>query len=337
MWGNKPCAEVQCADCFQVILVMTESAPGLESATGLKQEELFPIREVSRITGINPVTLRAWERRYGLIQPTRTDSGHRLYSQADIDDVRSILGWIERGVAVSKVGKILAKTQDVRLQASALDSDVLPGDWAQLQQQIRQVTGTFDEVRLEQLYGRVFSCYPITVVFEEIFLPVWRELLLHHDQFGQLSEWLFLDGFLRARALQRLQFTRAVGAHRVLLAAVPGECRELELWVAGLLIGSPDLDIQVLALGQPLEELTLICGKVEPVAVVLYSNHPPALDFPRRVKRLALALNCPLLMAGEGADLAHDALDGSPVACIGSDGRSMQRGLRLFLKGRLDT
>ena len=34
-------------------------------AAAFKQEELFPIREVSRLTGVNPVTLRAWERRYG--------------------------------------------------------------------------------------------------------------------------------------------------------------------------------------------------------------------------------------------------------------------------------
>ena len=60
-------------------------------SSALKQEELFPIREVARLTGVNPVTLRAWERRYGLIQPTRTDSGHRLYSQVDIESVRSIL------------------------------------------------------------------------------------------------------------------------------------------------------------------------------------------------------------------------------------------------------
>ena len=54
---------------------MTELAAASALATAaLTQEELFPIREVSRLTGVNPVTLRAWERRYGLIQPTRTDS-----------------------------------------------------------------------------------------------------------------------------------------------------------------------------------------------------------------------------------------------------------------------
>jgi hypothetical protein len=43
----------------------------LQASVALEREEFFPIREVSRLTGVNPVTLRAWERRYGLIQPTR--------------------------------------------------------------------------------------------------------------------------------------------------------------------------------------------------------------------------------------------------------------------------
>jgi DNA-binding transcriptional MerR regulator len=320
---------------------MTESLTDHYVSSGLKQdlkqEELFPIREVSRMTGINPVTLRAWERRYGLIQPTRTESGHRLYSQADIDEVRSILGWIERGVAVSKVSKILAKTQAARIQTGAPDSDLVLGEWGEWQEQIRHAASSFDERRLEQLYGQVFSSYPLTVVFQDILMPVWRELLLHQDRFGQMSEWLFLDSFLRARTLQRQQLSRIATEKKVLLAGVPGQCRELELWIAGLMLGGPDLDIQVLALGQPMEELSLVCGKVRPVALVLFTNHPPVPDLPRRLKRLVLALDCPLVLAGEGADLAQESLDGSPVACIGSEAGFMPRRLRQFLDGHLDT
>ena len=44
----------------------------------IDQNALYPIREVARLTGINPITLRAWERRYNLIEPVRTESGHRL-------------------------------------------------------------------------------------------------------------------------------------------------------------------------------------------------------------------------------------------------------------------
>ena len=320
---------------------MTEFAegpvPGADPKPGFKQQELFPIREVARMTGINPVTLRAWERRYGLIQPTRTDSGHRLYSQADIEAVRSILGWIERGVAVSKVGKILARTDISRSQSVCADNMVAREDWSQWQTQVRRAVSTFDERRLEQVYGQIFASYTLAVVFEEILMPVWRELLVNQDEFGRTSEWLFLDTFLRARTLQRLQLAGGAGSAPVMLAGLPGQCRELELWVAGLLIGGPDISVQVLAVGQPLEELSLVCDKVQPLALVLYSNFPPAPDLPRRLGRLALTLDCPVLLAGEASHLAQDMLNGSPIACLGSEGRSMQQLLQQFLAGRMDT
>lgn len=306
-------------------------------SSALKQEELFPIREVSRLTGVNPVTLRAWERRYGLIQPTRTDSGHRLYSQADIESVRSILGWIERGVAVSKVGKILAKSATGKASSAPADEEAGSGEWAEWQAQVRRAVSAFDDVRLDRLYGQVFSSYPLPVVFQDILLPLWQTLLLHQDEFGQTSEWLFLDTFLRARTLQRLQILHAQGEERVLLAALPGHCRELELLVTGLLLSGADTAVSVLGLGQPLEELALVCERMQPQALVLFSNLPPSDELPRVLARLALTLDCPLVLAGDGADLAEDSLSGSPIACLGNEGRLMQRRLQQFLAGHLDS
>lgn len=302
-----------------------------------RQEELYPIREVARLTGVNPVTLRAWERRYGLIQPTRTDSGHRLYSQADIEAVRSILAWIERGVAVSKVGKILARSSQAKAPAAPAYDDVAVGEWGEWQAQLRRAVAAFDEARLERLYGQVFSSYPLAVAFQEVLLPVWQELLLRQDGFGQTSEWLFLDTFLRGRVLSRLQLCRGQGEGRVLLAALPGHCHELELLVAGLLLAGGELAVSLLGLGQPFDELPLVCEKIQPQALVLFSNRPPEAELPRQLARLALALDCPLALAGELAELAEESLQGSSVACLGSEGRVMQRRLRQYLAGHLDT
>jgi DNA-binding transcriptional MerR regulator len=316
---------------------MTELLTHKAVAEALQQEELFPIREVSRLTGINPVTLRAWERRYGLIQPTRTESGHRLYSQSDIDDVRSILGWIERGVAVSKVGKILAKAHTARAEIQTVDSDVGVGEWSEWQTQVRRAVNEFDERRLEQVYGQIFSSYPIVQVFQDILMPVWREFTAHHDQFGQTSEWLFLDSFLRARTSQRLQLSSVNAERRVVLAAIPGQCRELELWVAGLMLGTVDTAIIALAPGQPLEELSLVCGKMKPDALIIFSNHPPTADLAKRLVRLGLGLYCPLLLAGEAADIGQEGLEDTPVACLGSNALVMRRRLQQFLADRLDS
>ncbi|MNV47762.1 hypothetical protein D3C71_1396390 [compost metagenome] len=187
------------------------------------------------------------------------------------------------------------------------------------------------------MYGQVFSSYPLPVVFQDILMPLWQELLLRQDEFGQTSEWLFFDTFLRARTLQRLQVFRTQVEERVLLAALPGHGRELELLVTGLLLSSSEVSVSVLGVGQPLEELALVCERMQPQALVLFTNLPPSDDLPRVLARLELALDCPLVLAGDGAELAEDSLSGSPIACLGNEGRLMQRRLQQFLAGHLDT
>ncbi|WP_248807331.1 MerR family transcriptional regulator [Pseudomonas sp. MWU13-2100] len=321
--------------------VMTELEPAAPLLRALKQEELFPIREVSRLTGVNPVTLRAWERRYGLIQPTRTESGHRLYAMSDIETVRTIMGWIERGVAVSKVGKILAKTAvqaaPIHTPSGTAAQSIVQTEWDDWQTQLRAAVSAFDEPALERLYGQVFSSYPLTVVFQNILLPLWQRLQLQSGEFGQASEWLFLDAFLRARVLQRLHLFRGLPSQRIVLAALPDQCRELELLVAGLLLGDGDHAVSVLAVGQPFDELTLVCEKVRPEALVLYSNRSPTTDLPRRLNRLALSVDCAVMLAGDVSELLQERLEGSSIGCLGNDGRLMRRRLQQLLAGRLDT
>lgn len=69
---------------------------------------LYTIGEVALLCDINPVTLRAWQRRYGLLKPQRTDGGHRLFNDADIDRIREIKSWIDNGVQVGKVKSLLS-------------------------------------------------------------------------------------------------------------------------------------------------------------------------------------------------------------------------------------
>ena len=298
----------------------------------LEPQDLFPIREVSRLTGVNAVTLRAWERRYGLIQPTRTDSGHRLYSQADIDDIRRILGWLERGVAVSKVASILARSHALAGQAGGA-----PGAWLHWQQQIRQAVQGFDVAGLGRLFDEVFAASTLDQVFTEVFMPVWHDLAAGQGGYGQASEWLFLDQFLRGRVFARLQLAHVPRSRTVLLAPLPGQCHELELLVTSLTLGSEEIGVTPLATGQPLQELALVCERMRPDALVLFSHQPPTAELTRRLTRLVVGLRCPLLLAGEAAEVAQDSLAGSPIACLGAHGSVMRQRLRQFLAGQLDT
>ncbi|MGF6112886.1 MerR family transcriptional regulator [Pseudomonas frederiksbergensis] len=317
--------------------VLTDNVPGLLPAASLEREELFPIREVARLTGINPVTLRAWERRYGLIQPTRTESGHRLYSMADIETVRSILGWIDRGVAVSKVGKILAKTEPLKTLSHIIPNELVLADYAQWQQQVRAAVSAFDDVQLERVYGQIFSSYSLPVVFQDILMPLWKQLVQRQEGFGQTSEWLFFDAFLRSRVAQRLLLIRDASPRRIVVSALAGQCHELELLVAALFLSGMDSGVRVLTIGQPFDELTLVCERIQPLALVLFSNHVPSAELPRRLNRLALSLDCRLMLAGDASDLAQDSLAGSSIGCLGNEGLLMRQRLKQFLAGNLDT
>ena len=57
----------------------------------------LPIRTIASLTGVSAVTLRAWERRYGLVRPSRTPKGHRLYSHQHVERIRRVLALVERG------------------------------------------------------------------------------------------------------------------------------------------------------------------------------------------------------------------------------------------------
>ncbi len=317
--------------------VITDKSPASQASIALECEDLFPIREVARLTGVNPVTLRAWERRYGLIQPTRTESGHRLYSMADIERVRSILDWIDRGVSVSKVGKILAKTEPLKVLAHIIPDDRVQADYLQWQVQLQDAISSFDDQQLDLVYGQIFSSYALPVVFQDILMPLWLQLLQRQDAFGQTSEWLFFDGFLRARVLQRIVMLRGSKPRRVIVSALAGQCRELELLVTALFLSGNGAGVRVLTTGQPFDELTLVCERTRPEVLVLFSNHAPSADLPRRLSRLALSLDCQVLLAGDASDLAQESLAGTSIGCIGNEGATMRQRLKQFMAGTLDT
>lgn len=324
-------------DIYTPMPVITESPEPLQAVDAISQEQMFPIREVARLTGVNPVTLRAWERRYGLIQPTRTESGHRLYSLTDIEQIRSILSWIARGVAVSKIGQLLARSQAAQVLSSIVPDSLVQADYAQWQGQVRTALSNYDDLELARIYGQVFSTYSLNVVFQDIFMLVWMQALQQKEIFGQTSEWVMLDAFLRSRVQQRLNLLRGSLPARVAVAAIDGHCHELELLLSALFLSGGEVGVRVLALGKPFEELTLVCEKIRPQALVLVSNRAPAADFTRRLNRLAMTLQCRLLLCGDASQLAQESLAGSSIGCLGNDGGLMRQRLQLFLGGTLDT
>jgi DNA-binding transcriptional MerR regulator/methylmalonyl-CoA mutase cobalamin-binding subunit len=82
----------------------------------------LPIRVVAERTGVATTTLRAWERRYRVVQPGRTSGAQRLYSDADVERLRLIARLAELGYPVGQ----LARSSTADLEKLRTDGGVPP-------------------------------------------------------------------------------------------------------------------------------------------------------------------------------------------------------------------
>ncbi len=77
---------------------------------------IYSIKDVALHTGISPITLRAWESRYGIIQPERTAGGHRMYSKEDIRRIKTILFLKSKGNALKNIPAILQQYDETNFK-----------------------------------------------------------------------------------------------------------------------------------------------------------------------------------------------------------------------------
>jgi MerR family transcriptional regulator, light-induced transcriptional regulator len=132
----------------------------------MDSEHTYPIREVSKITGVNPVTLRAWQRRYGLIKPARTESGHRLYSNADIHQIRQILNWLDKGVSIGQVKPLLKNPA----------TETVTDNVQSIQNELMTLAQNLKLNQLEAYISETSKLYPAELWLRKIIEPWLKQL-----------------------------------------------------------------------------------------------------------------------------------------------------------------
>lgn len=160
------------------------------------EQRLFSIREVSEITGVKPVTLRAWQRRYNLIQPQRTDKGHRLFADQDINRIQEIQGWLNKGISIGKVAGFLDHPDgDEELSAAMKQTNL--DEFDDMLDALTQLKHT----KLSQLINSVLKEYPLDIVIERLIFPVMDALEKMKNSVKSLSKALLQSILLSKLAL----------------------------------------------------------------------------------------------------------------------------------------
>lgn len=265
--------------------------------------EMIPIREVCKATGVNPVTLRAWERRYGLITPHRTEKGHRLYTEANIRQIQDILLWLSRGVTVSQVKPLLDNPIPT-------END-LNSPWGALRQTLIEAIIAFDVAVLNQQIDRAFRLYSTAELCINMLEPVLLQLQQRwQGQFGSQLEEVFCNSWLRTKLAVALEQGNArATSGPVILASLSDEHCEMGLWLLALMLSADGYRIDMLEWDVPASELSLFSDQRLPVALVLFSSQAlSGAQLRRQLPRLGQHLPDILMMAGPAAMIHADEL-----------------------------
>ena len=270
------------------------------------------IGEFARRVGVTPELLRAWERRYGLLQPIRTEGGFRLYTDDDAERVERMKRALDEGLSAAEAAQhaLVVESSTER----ALDG---------ARERLIAAAHSYDEATVHTVLDEALARFSLETVLRELLLPVLREIGAEWER-GELEvgQEHFATNVVRERLLALARLWGRGGGPLAILACAPGERHDIGLIAFGLVLRSHGWRILFLGADTPLATLRRAIETTEPRLVVVSSMDSALLE-PHTTELRRLARTAPLVLSGAGATetvcarLRVDRLDGDLVAAAG--------------------
>jgi len=278
----------------------------------------YPIRAISELTGVPTTTLRAWERRYGLLKPSRTAKGHRLYSGEDIDLVKEIVKLLKSNHTISEAIRIIKNPE-----LSAAASSEADGHWAVYQQRMLKSIENFNEQNLDTTYNEALSIYPIDMVTQEVIIPVLQLLGKRwQDREAGIAEEHFFSAFLRNKLGARLHHeSHRSRGNKILVSCLPGEYHELGILLFCIAAIGHGYQILYLGTNLPPSQLSKVVERTD-VSAVLLSGTKVELwqeGIEAELKKNISSMKIPFMFGGELSEAHKEKLESLGGYVLGSD------------------
>jgi MerR family transcriptional regulator, light-induced transcriptional regulator len=275
---------------------------------------LLRIGELSRRTGVGVDALRAWERRYGLLQPERSSGGFRLYGPGDEERVRAMKALIDSGVSAAEAARLAVVAPRTPV-ASGGSRDESPDQEGQL----RAALERFREADANAILDDALARFSLDAVVSRVLLPVMRQI---GDRWEtkkiSVAQEHFATGVVRGRMLSLGRNWGAGAGPLALLACPPGERHDLGLIAFGLVLRERGWRIAFLGSDTPIETIADAVGTLAPAAIVLAAVTAEPFEAVAAQIR-ALAGTTRVLIGGQGASddlserLGAPSLDADPI------------------------
>jgi len=269
-----------------------------------EDEGKYRINVVAQKTGISAATLRAWERRYGIPVPRRTESSYRVYSDEDIALIQRVRSLCNDGMSPSEAAKVvLAEAQQPPM---AVVEQGFGDPYEQVRNQIVSAVEAFDPDAIEMAVNRALTLGSAAVICEQVIVPVMFTIgnLWHSGEITVAQEHLATQ-ILETTARKLIGLMQPPpGSRRVLLACFAEDEHTLPLYAIGLHLVQASFRTVMLGGRTPPAAIRQAVQKLEPACVGLSVTIPPPAHRARElVDAYADACNdTPWVIGGQAAD-----------------------------------
>lgn len=277
----------------------------------------YRITTVAEMTGIPAPTLRAWERRYGVPAPERTSSSYRLYSEADLRQVRRLRQLVDSGLAPSEAARLLAEPEPEPERPAPREP------YAEALQRILDALDAFDPSGARREIARASYLGSASAVFDHVLSPAMRSIG-QRWRAGDLSvgqEHLAAEVLSDAvRDLHRL-VQPEVGRRLALLAAVSGEHHVLPLYGAAFRFALWGFRSEILGANTPPEAVATAVDALGPnlIGLSLTRDAPAAVGAPPLAPYARAASGRLWLLMGAAAPSHAAQVTALGGLCVGDD------------------
>lgn len=269
----------------------------------------FPVRLVSVRTGLSPHVLRAWERRYGVVSPTRTEGGQRLYSQLDVERLRLLRRLTDRGHAIGRIATLpldaLARLDEEAASGGEPAASAASGVRDFTAEALR-ATRRLDAAELQAILERAAVTLGVPDFLDGVVATALEDI--GHG-------WAERSVSVAQEHMATTVFRRVLGwllgvyevsgvAPRLVVATPPGQVHELGALMVAVSAAAEGWAVTYLGSDLPVEDLLAAAEQTGARAVaisVVYSSDEQHLLAALRETRAGLPKTLPLLLGGAAA------------------------------------
>ena len=263
------------------------------------------IGELSRRVGVSDHLLRAWETRYGLLRPSRSTGGYRLYSEADADRIRRMQAHLAAGLSAAEAAQAVLAEVEADLPAAPVNESAVVAamdgvEVTELSRLLRDALDALDEPAAQAVLDRLLSELSIPTVLRDVVMPLLGDLGARWEGgTASVAQEHFASFVIRGRLAGLARGWGSPTGRRAVLACPPQELHDLALMVFGIMLNRQGWRIDYLGTSTPIEELARAAETTRADLVVLAASTPGVLESIRD-ELAALAVRFPLALAGGG-------------------------------------